>query len=228
MGSSTVSPTSSCPRVSKPYGAATWLFNAALAVAMLLAAPAAAAERLILAFGDSLTAGYGLPEAEGFTAQLERALRARGLEVRVKNAGVSGDTTAGGRARLAWTLGDEKPDLVLLELGANDALRGLDPEQMRRNLDAMLAELKRRELPVVLAGMQAPRNLGPEYREAYDRVFGELAEKYEAPLYPFFLDGVAMDPSLNQPDGLHPNAEGVAVIVERLAPLIERTLASGG
>ncbi len=195
---------------------------------MLLSAAASAAPKVILAFGDSLTAGYGLPTAEGFTAQLERALKARGLDVVVKNAGVSGETTAGGRARLAWTLADEKPDLVLLELGANDALRGLDPEEMRRNLDAMLTELKRREVPVLLAGMQAPRNLGPEYRAAYDNVFIELAEKHDVPLYPFFLDGVAMAPDLNQPDGIHPNAEGVAVIVERIVPHVARALAAAG
>jgi acyl-CoA thioesterase-1 len=214
--------------VNKPYGAAAWLFNAALALTMLLSAQAAAAPKVILAFGDSLTAGYGLPPAEGFAAQLERVLKARGLDVVVKNAGVSGETTAGGRARLAWTLGDDRPDLVLLELGANDALRGLDPEEMRRNLDAMLVELKRRNLPVLLAGMQAPRNLGPEYREAYDKVFVELAEEHDAPLYPFFLDGVATNPDLNQPDGIHPNAKGVAVIVERMAPHVERALAGEG
>ena len=195
---------------------------------MLLSAHALAAPKVILAFGDSLTAGYGLPPAEGFTAQLERALKARGLDVVVKNAGVSGETTAGGRARLAWTLGGDRPDLVLLELGANDALRGLDPEEMRRNLDAMLTELKRRSLPVLLAGMQAPRNLGPEYREAYDKVFADLAEKHDVPLYPFFLDGVAMNPELNQPDGIHPNAKGVAVMVERMAPYVERVLAGEG
>lgn len=195
---------------------------------MLLSIPASAASKVILAFGDSLTAGYGLAAADGFTAQLERTLRERGLDVVVKNAGVSGDTTAGGRARLAWALGDEKPDLVLLELGANDALRGLDPEEMRRNLAAMLAELKRRDIPVLLAGMQAPRNLGPEYRNAYDRVFVELADEYDAAFYPFFLDGVAMNRELNQPDGIHPNAQGVAVIVERLAPHVARALAGDG
>jgi acyl-CoA thioesterase-1 len=195
---------------------------------MLLSAQAVAAPKAILAFGDSLTAGYGLTAAEGFTAQLARALQARGLDVIVKNAGVSGETTAGGRARLAWTLGDDRPALVLLALGANDALRGLEPEEMRRNLDAMLSELKRRSIPVLLIGMQAPRNLGPEYRAAYDKVFGELASKHETPLYPFFLDGVAMNPELNQPDGIHPNAKGVAVIVERLAPYVARALAGEG
>jgi acyl-CoA thioesterase-1 len=195
---------------------------------MLLSTPARAEPKVVLAFGDSLTAGYGLPAADGFTTQLERALKERGLDVTVKNAGVSGDTSAGGRARLAWTLGDDPPDLVLLELGANDALRGLDPEEMRRNLDAMLAELKRRNVPVLLAGMRAPRNLGPEYREAYDKVFAELADRYDVPLYPFFLDGVAMKPELNQPDGIHPNAQGVAAVVARLAPYVVRALSEDG
>jgi acyl-CoA thioesterase-1 len=195
---------------------------------MLLSTPARAEPKVVLAFGDSLTAGYGLPAADGFTTQLERALKERGLDVTVKNAGVSGDTSAGGRARLAWPLGDDPPDLVLLELGANDALRGLDPEEMRRNLDAMLAELKRRNVPVLLAGMRAPRNLGPEYREAYDKVFAELADRYDVPLYPFFLDGVAMKPELNQPDGIHPNAQGVAAVVARLAPYVVRALSEDG
>ena len=225
MGSFTAPPTSVLTRVSKPYGAAAWFFNAALALTMLLSAQAIAAPQVILAFGDSLTEGYGLPVEEGFTVQLQRALKAKGLDVKVRNAGVSGNITAAGRSRLAWTLGDDKPDLVLLALGANDALRGLDPEEMRRNLAAMLEELKRRDLPVLLVGMQAPRNLGPEYREAYDKVFPELAAKYEVPLYPFFLDGIAMKPELNQPDGIHPNAEGVAAIVERLAPHVARALA---
>lgn len=195
---------------------------------VLFSAPAAAASKVILAFGDSLTAGFGLPAEDSLPAQLERALRAQGLDVAVQNAGVSGDTTAGGRSRLAWTLGDEPPDLVLLALGANDALRGTDPDETRRNLDAMLTELKRRRVPVLLIGMQAPRNLDAEYRDAFDAVFPDLAAKHGVPLYPFLLDGVAMDPKLNQPDGLHPNAEGVAVIVERLAPYVVRALAKGG
>lgn len=211
------------------YGAAAWLFNAALALTILLSGPAAAAaSKVVLAFGDSLTAGYGLADEDAFTTQLERALEARGLDVVVQNAGVSGDTTAGGRSRLAWTLGEQAPDLVLLALGANDALRATEPEQTRRNLDAMLGELKRRNIPILLIGMQAPRNLDAEYRAAFDRIFPELAAKHGVPLYPFFLDGVAMDPALNQPDGIHPNARGVSVIVERLAPHVARALAGGG
>jgi len=228
MGSLTVSPTSGPARALQPYGARALLFNAFLALTMALSAAAQAAPKVVLAFGDSLTAGYGLAAPDGFTAQLERALRAKGLDVEVRNAGVSGDTMAGGRSRLAWALGDGKPDLVLLELGANDALRGLDPEQMRKNLDAMLAELKRREIPVLVAGMEAPRNLDAAYRDAFAAAFAELAAKYGAPLYPFFLDGVAMDPKLNQSDGIHPNAAGVAVIVERIVPHVVRALGSGG
>lgn len=228
MGSFTVPPTSGPGRARVAYGVTRGLFNALFAAALLWGGAAAAASKTVLAFGDSLTAGYGLAAADGFTAQLERALEAKGLDVAVKNAGVSGDTTAAGRSRLAWALGDGRPDLVLLALGANDALRGLDPEQMRANLDAMLTELKTRGLEVLLIGMQAPRNLDAEYRAAYDRVFVELAEEHDVPLYPFFLDGVAMKPELNQPDGIHPNAQGVAVIVERLAPFVVKALTDGG
>jgi acyl-CoA thioesterase I len=228
MGSFTVSPTSGPARAKQAYGARTWLFNAVMALGLACSAAAAAAQKLVLAFGDSLTAGYGLPAAEGFTAQLERALRARGLDVAVRNAGVSGDTSAGGRSRLLWALGEAKPDLVLLELGANDALRGLDPEELRKNLDFMVGELKRRDIPVLLAGMQAPRNLDAAYREAFAAAFAEVAEKHDVPLYPFFLDGVAMEPGLNQADGIHPNAQGVSVIVERIAPHVIRALEKSG
>jgi acyl-CoA thioesterase I len=228
MGSFTASPTSGPRRALQAYGARSRLFNAVLALGLAWSAAAAAAQKLVLAFGDSLTTGYGLPAAEGFTAQLERALRARGLDVAVRNAGVSGDTSAGGRSRLLWALGEAKPDLVLLELGANDALRGLDPEELRKNLDFMVGELKRRDIPVLLAGMQAPRNLDAAYRDAFAAAFAEVADKHGVPLYPFFLDGVAMDPRLNQPDGIHPNAQGVSVIVERIAPHVIRALESRG
>lgn len=194
---------------------------ASLCLAVALAFPAGAAEPTkLLAFGDSLTAGYGLPEADGFTVQLEEALDARGTAVTIINGGVSGDTSAGGRDRLDWALGDA-PAAVLLELGANDGLRGLDPDATRDNLDAMLAMLDERGVPVLLLGMLAPPNLGPEYGAAFDAIYPELAAKWDVPLYPFFLDGVAADPALNQPDGLHPNREGVAAIVERLAPVVE-------
>jgi acyl-CoA thioesterase-1 len=177
----------------------------------------------ILALGDSLTAGYGLPEADAFTTRLQAALAAHGIRATVINGGVSGDTTAGGLSRLDWALGD-RPDLVILELGANDALRGIDPAAARANLDAMLAKLRDARVPVLLAGMLAPPNLGSDYAAAFNPIYPELAAKYGVPLYPFFLDGVARDPALNQPDGLHPNAAGVAVIVGRLLPVLIRTI----
>jgi len=187
-------------------------------------------QRLILAFGDSLTAGYGLPATDGFTRQLEDALKSQGLNVRVHNAGVSGDTTSGGRSRLGWVLSSmkQKPDLVILELGANDALRGIDPKLTRANLDAMLTELKSQNLPVLLAGMYAPRGLGATYYKAFDAIYPDLAKKHDVALYPFFLDGVAADPALNQRDGIHPNKAGVAVIVKRLAPHVRRALQGSG
>jgi acyl-CoA thioesterase-1 len=187
---------------------------------LLLAAamPAAGADPVrILAFGDSLTAGYGLPEAEGFPAQLEAALAAAGVEAEVINGGVSGDTTAGGLARLDWALADD-PDVVILELGANDGLRGLRPAETRANLDAILTRLGEEGIAVLLAGMLAPPNLGREFGEAFNAMFPALAEEHGVAFYPFFLDGVATDPALNQPDGIHPNAAGVAVIVERILP----------
>jgi acyl-CoA thioesterase-1 len=202
--------------------------GAALGAASMLAvlatgAPASAETIRLLAFGDSLTHGYGLPAGETFPEQLEAALQARGLDVTVINAGNSGDTTAGGLARLDWALADD-PDAVLLELGANDGLRGLDPAATYENLDAIMAKLKAEGLPVLVAGMLAPPNLGREYGEAFNRVYPRLAEKYDAPFYPFFLDGVAMEPALNQADGIHPNAEGVAEIVARITPHVVRLL----
>lgn len=183
----------------------------------------AAPNTTILAFGDSLFAGYGLAPADGFTAQLERALKADGREVRVVNAGVSGDTTADGLARLGWSLAD-KPDLVLLELGSNDALRGLDPDRARANLDQILGQLKAAHVPVLLVGMLAPRNLGAAYAAKFDPLYAELAQKYGIPLYPFVLDGVALDPKLIQADGLHPNPNGVAIMVKRILPSVEQAI----
>ncbi len=177
----------------------------------------------LLAFGDSLIHGYGLPAGDSFPEQLEAALKARGFGVEVINAGNSGDTTAAARARLDWALA-ERPELVLVEFGGNDSLRGIDPRETYRNLDLILTRLTAERLPVLLAGMQAPRNLGPEYVEAFDAVFPRLAKKHNVPLYPFFLEGVALDPALNQPDGIHPNAAGVAVIVERIIPALEPLL----
>ncbi len=191
------------------------------------AAPAAAAEMRVVALGDSLTAGYGLPAEDGFVAQLQAALDARGLDVRIVDAGVSGDTTAGGLARLDWILADGA-DAVIVELGANDALRGIDPASSRSNLDAILGALGERGSPVLLAGMAAPRNLGAEYVVAFDGMYPELADTHGAIFYPFFLDGVAAVSSLNQADGIHPNAEGIAVIVERILPYVLRLLDRAG
>ncbi len=182
-----------------------------------------AASRTLLVLGDSLGAGYGLPAAQGFTARLEAALRRRGHDIKVMNGSISGDTTAGGRARLGWAL-SSKPDYVIVELGGNDGLRGLDPAETRANLKAILARLREKKIPVLLAGMKAPRNLGPEYEQAFNDAYPALAKRYGALLYPFFLDGVALDPKLNQPDLIHPNARGVAVIVQRILPFVERLM----
>jgi acyl-CoA thioesterase I len=187
--------------------------------------PAAAHIPVILDFGDSLTAGYGLAPEQAFPARLETALRGQGIEARVVNAGVSGDTTAGGLARLDWALAD-RPDLVILELGANDALRGIDPATVRDNLDKMIGKIEANGAKILLVGMLAPPNWGAEYANAFDRIFPELAKAHDVALYPFFLEGVAMKPELNQPDGLHPNEHGVAVLVDRLAPVVARLVGS--
>jgi acyl-CoA thioesterase-1 len=191
------------------------------------AARAAAADRPIrvVAFGDSLTAGYMLPAKDAFPNQLEAALQARGLKVEVANAGVSGDTTAQGLARLDWSVPDDA-DAVIIELGANDALRGLDPAAARKALDEMVTRLKARGMAVMLAGMLAPRNLGAEYVKAFDSIYPDLARKHGVPLYPFFLDGVVDNRAYRLPDGLHPTAEGVAVIVKRILPTVEAFLAT--
>ena len=196
-----------------------------VAMSLLLgAAQAAAAEPVrILVLGDSLTAGYGLPPDEGFTARLQARLRDRGYDARVFNGGVSGDTSAGGLARLDWALADE-PDIAIVELGANDGLRGLDPAALSANLDAILQRLRAADVRVLLAGMRAPPNLGRDYEAAFNRVFPALAEKHDVAFYPFFLDGVAARPELNQPDGIHPNRAGVAVIVDRITPYVVRLL----
>ncbi|MFN4312356.1 MAG: arylesterase [Ferrovibrio sp.] len=212
------------------YGAFLRLSNVmrALAVilvtALLLCGAASAAPPIrLLAFGDSLTAGYGLPPDAAFPAQLEKALRARGLNVTVINAGVSGDTTAAALSRLDWALAD-KPTHAIVELGANDMLRGLPPEQARANLDAILAKLKQAGIPVLLTGMQAAPNLGADYGRRFNSIYPDLAARYGLPLYPFFLDGVAAEPKLNLGDGMHPNREGVSVIVDRILPQILRFL----
>lgn len=194
-----------------------------------MSAPAARAAReiRILALGDSLTAGYGLARSEGFVAQLEAALRARGIPARVLDGGVSGDTTAGGLARLEWALAD-RPDVAIVALGGNDGLRAIPPEATYANLDAILRRLAERGVPALLAGMLAPPNLGRDYAEAFRDVFARLAREHDVVFYPFFLEGVAADPVLNQPDGIHPNARGVAVMVERILPAVERLIARAG
>ncbi len=177
----------------------------------------------IAVLGDSLVAGYGLPAEQAFPARLQEALLERGHRVVVQNAGVSGDTTAGGLARLEWTLA-ERPDLVIVELGGNDALRGLDPRQTRENVDAILSLLHTAGVRVLLAGMRAPRNLGSDYYTKFDRIYPDLAIRHAVPLYPFFLEGVAGHPELNLKDGIHPNEKGVAVIVRGILPQLEKAL----
>ena len=187
---------------------------------MTLAPPSAAAEPVtIAALGDSLTAGFGLADEDAFPARLEAALQTAGIAARVVNGGVSGDTTAGGLARLDWVLADD-PDLVIVELGANDGLRGLDPDNTYANLDAILRRLRQEGILTVLTGMFAPPNLGTEYSTAFNGVFPELAAQYEIEFYPFFLEGVAAQPALNQSDGIHPNPAGVEVIVAGIMPHI--------
>ena len=177
-------------------------------------------ELRILVLSDSLTAGYGLPQPAAFPQQLETTLRERNHQVRVINAGVSGDTSAGGLTRLDWALADQ-PDLVIIELGANDALRGL---QTRQNLSKILQRLQEKSVQALLTGMKAPRNLGLAYYSNFDRIYPELAQKYDIPFYPFFLEGVAGVPGLNQPDGIHPTLAGVNTIVQKMLPLVEEVL----
>ena len=180
----------------------------------------------ILAFGDSLTAGYGLMQEQGFTYQLEQELNQLGHNVTVVNGGVSGDTTSGGLSRLEWVLSSVKggkPDLVILELGANDALRGITPDITRSNMEKMLSILKQAELKTLVAGMIAPPNMGHKYGAEFNRIFPELSEKYHTHLYPFFLEGVAGNAALNQSDAVHPNADGIKVIVKNIIPYILKT-----
>lgn len=181
----------------------------------------------LLVFGDSLVHGYGLAPGDSFPAQLEARLHADGWPVSVINAGNSGDTTAAGLARVDWSLAG-KPDAVIVELGANDALRGIDPAQTRANLEEILLRIREQGLPLLLAGMRAPRNLGREYTQAFDRIFPELAEQLKVAFYPFFLEGVALRPDLNQADGIHPNRAGVSEIVGRIVPYVERLLRDAG
>ena len=206
------------------------LLLAALVTISASAGAAAEEAKTIIGFGDSLMAGYGLNQTDSFTVRLEAKLKSEGLDVHVINAGVSGDTTTGGKSRLAWTIDGQskKPDLVILELGANDSLRGIEPSLTRENLDWMLAQLKQRGVPVLLAGMMAPPNMGRDYGTEFNTIYPDLAKKYGVAFYPFFLDGVAADPSLNQGDGMHPNPEGVKIIVGKIAPYVMRALEGQG
>lgn len=203
-----------------------WSIAAAL---LSIASPAAASpERpLVLAFGDSLTAGYGLEAGMGFAPQLQAMLRRHGIRATVADAGVSGDTSAAGAARIGWTLDGlpEKPDLVILELGANDMLRGIDPAETRRNLASIMAELDRRQIKVLVAGMLATRNMDPAYRKSFEAIFPDLARQYGASLYPFFMDGVAAVPGMTQADGLHPTFRGIKEIVTRITGPVKAALA---
>jgi acyl-CoA thioesterase I len=225
-----------CPRPRAPRTYVEgWTAKAALCLMTIFAStatpimtiPATAQARpaTIVAFGDSLTAGYGVKTSDSFPAQLQMALEAKGHKVTVVNAGVSGDTTSDGLARLDWAL-DPKPDAVIMELGANDALRGIDPKVPRANLDKMLAVLKDKSIPVLLTGMKAPNNWGDDYAKSFDAIYPDLASKYGVPLYPFFLEGVALDRSFTQPDGLHPTEAGVAEIIKRIMPDAEALVAS--
>lgn len=185
---------------------------------------ARAGERIVLVtYGDSLSAGFGLSEKDAFPARLEKALTARGHNVRIVNASVSGDTTAAGLARFDWSF-PKNAHGAIVELGANDALRGLSPQKTRANLDEILRRLKSRGVEPLLAGMLAPRNLGVEYSQAFDRIYPELAKKHGVPFYPFFLFDVVGKRELNQSDGLHPNAKGVKKIVEQILPTVETLL----
>jgi len=192
---------------------------------LALATAAKAEPYKIVGFGDSLMAGYGLDAGQSFPEKLEKALRQKGHDVVIAKAGVSGDTTSGGLARLDWSVPDGT-NLVILELGANDMLRAIDPDIAEKNLDAMLARLKQRKIAVLLAGMRAAPNLGPDYQSAFDAIYPRLAEKYGVALYPFFLEGVAADPALLLEDRMHPNAQGIDRMVERMLPAVEKAIAA--
>ena len=200
---------------------------AAALLSILLSGAAPAPERpLVLAFGDSLTAGYGLETGLGFSPQLQATLRRHGIAAQVIDGGVSADTTETGKARLGWTLDGlpRKPDLVIVELGANDMLRGLDPALTRANLEAIMAELKRRDIKVLIAGMRAAPNLDPAYVARFEAIYPDLASRSGAALYPFFLDGVAAQPGMIQPDGMHPTFAGVKRIVIGITPAVTQAL----
>lgn len=204
----------------------SWLMVPSASSAQQAAKGAADGKPLhVVAFGDSLIAGYGVGPGAAFPEQLQAALRDRGYAVEVTNAGASGDTSSGGLSRLDWSV-PASADLVIVELGANDALRGIPPEITEKNLGQILQTLTDRGQAVILAGMIAPPNMGPDYAAAFNPIFARLAEKYDVAFYPFFLDGVAAQPDLNQDDAMHPNEEGVAAIVEKMLPLVSEILDS--
>ncbi|TWA40223.1 arylesterase [Sinorhizobium medicae] len=200
-----------------------------LTMTIVLSAAARAEPVSLVGFGDSLMAGYQLPPEDAFPTRLEKALKGKGIDVTIANAGVSGDTTSGGLARIDWSV-PEGTDGVILELGANDALRGIPPEETRKNLEAMIVRLKKRGIAVLLAGMIAPPNMGPDYGERFNAIYPELAKEHDTVFYPFFLDGVVTEAGLKLEDGMHPNGEGIAVMVDRFLPTAEtfiRTLQEG-
>lgn len=202
--------------------------NLLLSLFVLLALGASvsyAQEKRVVVLGDSLTAGYGLEGGQAFPEQLQIGLVAAGLDIKVENAGVSGDTSAGGLARLDWSVaGDKAPDLVIVALGGNDMLRGLDVDMTRNNLSGILAALKEKNIPALLVGMKAQPQYSDRFRRSFDSIYPELAKEYSVPLYPFFLEGVALDPALNLADGIHPNENGVAEMVRRMTPIVKDLL----
>jgi acyl-CoA thioesterase I len=208
------------------YGVWARIFKLFAVIVLSISAPAYAADKLVVAFGDSLSAGYGLKPTESFPVQLEAALRRSGASTRVYNAGVSGDTAAQGRARLAFVLNSlkTKPDLIILQLGGNDMLRAIDPAQTEANLSSILAELKKRGIRVLLAGMRAAPNMGKAYQTRFDAVYPKLARQYGVKLYPFFLNGVTGNRALLLPDGLHPTAKGVGIVVAGILPQVRGVL----
>jgi acyl-CoA thioesterase-1 len=207
-----------------PQVNAIWLILAVFALGINGIAEAAAKQVKIVAIGTSLTQGYNLPPGTDFTALLQVQLKAKGHDVQIVNAGVSGDTSAGGLARLDWALSDDVAGAIV-ELGSNDALRGLSVADTRRNLEQVLVKLKARRIAVLFAGMKAPRNLGPEYTGAFDAIYPDIAKKHGVLFYPFFLEGVAANLKLNQADGIHPNEAGTKVIVKGMLPYVEKLLA---
>ncbi|MES2471212.1 MAG: arylesterase [Pseudomonadota bacterium] len=203
------------------------LISTVLLLIMATAGQAGAKPVKILALGTSLTQGYGLPPGTEFTVQLQVALKQAGIDAVVINAGVSGDTSAGGLSRLDWSLAD-KPDVAVIELGSNDMLRGLPPAQTEKNLRAILTRLQAARVKVLLTGMKAQRNLGADYVKSFDGIYPRLAKEYGLLFYPFMLDGVALQPKLNQADGIHPNPKGVKVIVARMLPLVKKLAQQSG